>query len=110
MFSQTGGLHAAALFSMDGELLVIREDIGRHNAVDKVIGYCVQQDIILQDVILLISGRIGFEIAQKSLIARIPIIVAIGAPSSLAIDFCVKANLTLFGFVKGDRCNQYSGF
>jgi len=110
MFAQTGGLHAAALFSMSGELLVIREDIGRHNAVDKVIGYCVQQDILLQDVILLISGRIGFEIAQKSLVARVPIIVAIGAPSSLAVDFCTRARITLFGFVKNNRCNQYSGF
>ena len=110
IFSLTGGLHAAALFSLTGELLIVREDIGRHNAVDKVIGHCIRHDIPLNELILLVSGRVGFEIAQKALMARIPIIVAIGSPSSLAVDFCTKGKITLFGFVKEDRCNQYSGF
>ena len=110
LFSQTGGLHAAALFSIEGELLVLREDIGRHNTVDKVIGYALDNDLQREETVLLVSGRVGFEIAQKALMARIPAIVAIGAPSSLATELCSKANITLFGFVKPDRCNQYSGF
>jgi len=110
LFAQTGGLHAAGLFTIEGEQLVIREDIGRHNAVDKTIGHCLQQQYSLDESILVVSGRVGFEIAQKALVARIPIIVAIGAPSSLAVDICQEARITLFGFVKNTRFNQYTGF
>ena len=110
LFEQTGGLHAAALFNLSGEIVVIREDIGRHNAVDKVIGHCIKQDIDMSSLILLVSGRVGFDIAQKALMAQLPILAAIGAPSSLAVDFCSSAKITLFGFVNGLRFNQYTGF
>lgn len=106
-FQKTGAIHGAALFDTDGNLLVIREDIGRHNAVDKVIGHLVQQDLLDEKWILVVSGRVAFEIAQKSLSAGICAIVAVGAPSSMAIDLCTKANIRLFGFVQSSRCNIY---
>lgn len=108
IFQKTGGLHGAALFTLQGELLILREDIGRHNAVDKVIGWSLQQDIDCSELILLVSGRVAFEIAQKALAVQLPVIAAIGAPSSMAVEFCVQAKIQLFGFVKPDRCNEYS--
>ena len=108
IFQKTGGIHAAALFHLQGELLVLREDIGRHNAVDKVIGWSLKQDIDCSNLILLVSGRVAFEITQKALAAQIPVIGAIGAPSSLAVDFCSEAGIRLFGFIKENGCNEYT--
>jgi FdhD protein len=108
VFTQTGGLHAAGLFTLMGDVIIVREDIGRHNAVDKVIGYFLQRDDLINNKILVVSGRVGFEIAQKAFVAQIPVIVAIGSPSSLAIELCIKANITLFGFVSKNKYNQYS--
>ncbi len=110
LFKHTGGLHAAALFEPGGELIRIREDIGRHNAVDKLIGASLyRQNIPLSDKIILVSGRAGFELVQKSLMAGIPVMVAIGAPSSLALDLARHYNMTLVGFSKEDRFNIYCG-
>ena len=106
-FQQTGGTHAAMLFDGAYQPLYMREDIGRHNAVDKVIGALLREDIPAGDCVLLVSGRVAFEIAQKALAVQIPIIVSIGAPSSMAVDFCAKANIRLVGFVKEHRCNIY---
>jgi FdhD protein len=107
IFQQTGGLHAAALFQSDGELLVLREDIGRHNAVDKIVGWALKEDLDCSDLILFVSGRVAFEIAQKTLGAQIPVLAAIGAPSSMAVEFCQEAGIQLFGFVQRERCNEY---
>lgn len=106
-FSQTGGTHAAALFRLGGELMVLKEDVGRHNAVDKVIGWAIQQDLVGSDLALLVSGRVAFEIAQKALAFRIPLIMAIGAPSSLAVQLCEGSNIELLGFIKENGYNQY---
>jgi FdhD protein len=103
-FDSTGGIHAAALVSADGRLLCIREDIGRHNAVDKVIGARTAFAPIL-----FVSGRAGFEVVQKAAVAKIPIVAAVGAPSSLAVDLASEFNLTLLGFVRDRRFNVYSG-
>lgn len=108
-FHHNGGLHAAALFSSTGIFLDIREDIGRHNAVDKVIGARLQEDRSLNSTILLVSGRVSLEIIQKSAIAQIPVIVALGAPSKLAIDFASYFDLSLIGFLKAESFNLYSG-
>lgn len=107
-FQTTGGLHAAGLFSASGDLLVCREDIGRHNAVDKVIGHALLDDIDLETTFLLVSGRLSFEIMQKSLAARIPAVAAISAPSSLAVDFAKNSGQTLIGFLRPPVFNRYA--
>lgn len=111
-FTASGGLHAAALFSHAGDLLVVREDIGRHNAVDKVIGYALRQghDIDLRHTVLTISGRAGFEIVQKAVVAGIPTIAAVGAASTLAIDLAAELGLTLIGFVREASFTRYTNF
>ena len=109
VFERTGGLHAAGLFDEKGELLIIREDIGRHNAVDKVIGHALLSDLVpLEQHILMVSGRASFEIVQKALFARIPIIVAVSAASTLAVDLAKEGNLTLIGFMRGRSMAVYS--
>jgi FdhD protein len=108
-FDLTGGLHAAAIFNSRGRLIVLREDVGRHNAVDKVLGYGLLHGLLPFDRhILMVSGRASFEIAQKALAARVPIVAAVSAPSSLAVQFAVESRQTLAGFVRGDRLNVYS--
>ncbi len=110
IFSQTGGLHAAALFDASGQLLVLREDIGRHNAVDKVVGWAMQQALLpLSEHILLVSGRCGFEITQKALAAGIPIVASISAPSTLAVQLAREFQLTLVGFLRDRRFVVYAG-
>jgi FdhD protein len=109
VFEKTGGLHAAGLFDEKGELLIVREDIGRHNAVDKVIGQALLADMLpLDKHILMVSGRASFEIVQKALFARIPIVVAVSAASTLAVDLADEGNLTLIGFMRGERMAVYS--
>lgn len=108
VFEKTGGLHAAGLFDENGELIIIREDIGRHNAVDKVIGQALLSDMIpLERHILMVSGRASFEIVQKALFARIPIIVAVSAASTLAVDLATEGYLTLIGFMRGQQMSVY---
>ena len=110
VFSHTGGLHAAALFDSAGSLVVLREDIGRHNAVDKVIGWAMHQKLLpLSEHVLLVSGRGGFEIVQKSLSAGLPILASVSAPSSLAVQLARELNLSLVGFLRGRRFVIYSG-
>lgn len=108
-FAKTGGLHASGLFDLDGNLIVLREDVGRHNALDKILGYALQRDLLpLDQHILLVSGRVSFEIIQKALAGGIALVAAISAPSSLAVDFAQKANQTLVGFLRGETMNVYT--
>jgi FdhD protein len=110
VFGRTGGLHGAALFSASGELLVVREDIGRHNAVDKIAGWALLENRIpLSNEALLVSGRGGFEIVQKAIVAGIPIVASVSAPSSLAVQLAREMGLTLIGFLRGRRFVIYAG-
>jgi FdhD protein len=110
IFDRTGGLHAAALFNAEGEFVALREDIGRHNAVDKVVGWALLQGMIpLSSHVLLVSGRGGFEIVQKAIAAGVPIVASVSAPSSLAMQLARELNLTLIGFLRGRRFVIYSG-
>jgi FdhD protein len=108
VFAETGGVHGAALFDPRGELLVAREDIGRHNAVDKVVGFALRAGLLpLSGHVLLVSGRISYEIAQKALAARIPVVAAVSAPSSLAIELAARARMALVAFLRGRSFNVY---
>jgi len=107
-FERTGGIHAVGLFDGQGSLLILREDIGRHNALDKVLGAALMRGLELNDLILMVSGRLGFEIAQKAVVAGVPVIASISAPSSLAIELAEEFGVTSVGFLRGRTMNVYT--
>jgi FdhD protein len=109
-FAKTGGLHATGLFDAKGELTCVREDVGRHNAMDKVVGWALLNDLLpLHDWVLCVSGRLSFELVQKALVAGAPILVGVGAPTSLAVELAVDSGLTLCGFARRGQLNVYAG-
>ena len=110
VFAATGGLHAAAIFNVAGELLVVREDVGRHNAVDKAIGYALIEECLPLDAnVLIVSGRTSFEIVQKALVAQIPIVAGVSAASRLAVEFAAQSHMPLVGFLRDSKMNVYAG-
>jgi FdhD protein len=109
-FDATGGMHATGLFTREGELLLVREDVGRHNAMDKVVGRALLDgDLPLHDRLLCVSGRLSFELVQKAAMAGAPVLVGVGAPTSLAVSLASELGMTLAGFARGDRVNVYTG-
>jgi len=108
VFADTGGLHAAGLFTTDGTLVAAREDVGRHNALDKLIGWAIGAKIAAADHVIVVSGRLGYELAQKTVMFGAPILAAVSAPSSLAIELAERFNVALVGFIRGARANVYA--